>query len=232
MGREERIMLDDFVLDRANECLWRGSRAIKIRPKAFAVLNHLIGRPGQLVTKEDLLSAVWPETFVGEAVLKVTIRQLRQALEDDSRSPRFIETAHRRGYRFISQIAEGGQMLAKDEEFGIPEAFSPSVGKAAFSAPAVVGRDEALMRMGLWLEKALAGEPQIIFVTGEAGIGKTAVVDAFARSIASDRGIRIGRGQCLEQYGTSEAYLPVLEAIGRLCREQGTRVNWTRHEFC
>ena len=60
----------------------------------------------------------------------------------------------------------------------------------------------------------------MVFVTGEAGIGKTSLVDTFARSIASDRSIRIGRGQCLEQYGTSEAYLPVLEAIARLCREQ------------
>jgi len=66
----------------------------------------------------------------------------------------------------------------------------------------------------------LEGERQIIFVTGEAGIGKTALVDTFVRSIASDRRIRIGRGQCLEQYGTGEAYLPLLEAIGRLCREQ------------
>src|SRR4030095_11711010 len=54
---------------------------------------------------------------------------------------------------------------------------------------------------------------------GEAGIGKTALVDTFARYLAFDRSIRIGRGQCLEQYGTSEAYLPVLDAIGRLCRE-------------
>src|SRR4030095_12481152 len=68
----------------------------------------------------------------------------------------------------------------------------------------------------------------IVFVTGEAGIGKTALVDTFARSIASDRRIRIGRGQCLEQYGTSEAYLPVLEAIGRLCREQRQVVDLLR----
>jgi predicted ATPase len=70
------------------------------------------------------------------------------------------------------------------------------------------------------LEKMLGGERQILFVTGEAGIGKTALADTFARSLASHGSIRIGRGQCLEQYGTSEAYLPVLEAIGRLSREQ------------
>ena len=101
MGNGKLIIFDPFCLDLVNECLWRGSQAIKLRPKAFAVLNHLVTHPGQLVTKEELLNAVWPETFVGEAVLKVTIRQLRDALDDDSNSPSFIETAHRRGYRFI-----------------------------------------------------------------------------------------------------------------------------------
>ncbi len=74
--------------------------------------------------------------------------------------------------------------------------------RAADSPLGVVGRDEALSRMRSWLEKMLGGERQIVFVTGEAGIGKTALVDTFVRSIASDRSIRIGQGQCLEQYGT------------------------------
>src|SRR4249920_3538018 len=116
MGHENRIVFDPFCLDLAGECLWKGSQAIKLRPKAFAVLDYLLGRPGKLVTKEELLNAVWPETFVGEAVLKVTIRQLREALDDDPKSPRFIETAHRRGYRFIGQIAESCQTLADDQE--------------------------------------------------------------------------------------------------------------------
>ena len=91
------IAFDRFSLDLGNECLWRGSEEIKIRPKAFAVLNYLLNRSGQLVTKEELLNAVWPETFVGDAVLKVTVRQLREALDDDPKSPRYIETSHRRG---------------------------------------------------------------------------------------------------------------------------------------
>jgi DNA-binding winged helix-turn-helix (wHTH) protein/tetratricopeptide (TPR) repeat protein len=220
VSREKRITFDPFSLDPANECLWQGSQAIKLRPKAYAVLAYLLGRPGRLVTKEELLSAVWPETFVGEAVLKVTIRQLREALDDDPKFPRFIETAHRRGYRFIAQIAESEHEPAGDQEIRSDEAPSASPLRAAFSPPGVVGRGEALSRMRGWLEKMLGGERQIVFVTGEAGIGKTALVDTFARNIASDRSIRIGRGQCLEQYGTGEAYLPVLEAIGQLCREQ------------
>jgi DNA-binding winged helix-turn-helix (wHTH) protein/predicted ATPase len=220
VGNEKHIVFDPFRLDLANECLWRGSEAIKLRPKAFALLNYLLERPAQLVTKEELLNAVWPGTFIGEAVLKVAIGQVREALSDDPKSPRFIETAHRRGYRFIGPIAESGQMPARAEEVRNKQAVSDSPRHATDSPQAVVGRDEALSRMRSWLAKMLRGERQIVFVTGEAGIGKTALVDMFARSAALHRSIRIGRGQCLEQYGTGEAYLPVLEAFGRLCREE------------
>ena len=230
MELERRIIFDPFYLDLANERLCRGAQAIKLRPKAFAVLAYLLRHPGQLVTKEELLNAVWQETFVGEAVLKVTIRQLREALDDDPKSPRFIETAHRRGYRFIGQITERRDALAEDQEIGSNNAVSAVSAslRAAVAPPGVVGRDEALSRMRSWLDKMLGGERQIVFVTGEPGIGKTALVDTFARSIASDRSIRIVRGQCLEQYGTSEAYLPVLEAIAQLCGEQGEVVDVLR----
>jgi DNA-binding winged helix-turn-helix (wHTH) protein len=220
MGNEKRIIFDPFCLDLVNECLWRGPQAIRLRPKAFAVLNYLLEHPGQLVTKEKLLNTIWPESFVGDAVLKVAIRELREALDDDPKSPHFIETAHRRGYRFIRQIGETEPVLAGEHTIGHNKAISASALLDADSPLGVVERDEALLRMRSWLEKTLSGERQIVFVTGEAGIGKTTLVDTFVRSIASDRSIRIGRGQCLEQYGTSEAYLPVLEAIGRLCREQ------------
>ena len=227
VASEGRIILDPFSLDLDNQCLWRGAEAINLRPKAFGVLNYLLERRGQLVTKEELLNAVWPETFVGDAVLKVTIRQLREALDDDPKAPRFIETAHRRGYRFIGQIAEMRQSRAGDKEIASIKDISPSPVHAA-SHSGVVGRSGALSRMRSSLEKMLGGERQVVFVAGEAGIGKSALVDTFARSIASDKAIRIGRGQCLEHFGTSEAFLPVLEAIGRLCREQGRVVDVLR----
>ena len=219
MEPEKPIVFGPFSLDLTNECLWRDSQEIKLRPKAFALLNYLIRRPGQLVTKLELLKTVWPETFVGDAVLKVTVRQLREALADDPRSPRFIETAHRRGYRFIGQITEGGQTLAEIENFNYPTPVAISARPATSSDSRVVGREDVRLRLERWLEKMLCGERQTVFVTGEAGIGKTVLLDTFTRSIASSRSILVGRGQCLEQYGTGEAYLPILEAIGRLCRE-------------
>ena len=214
------IAFDRFSLDLINECLWRGSEEIKIRPKAFAVLNYLLNRSGQLVTKEELLNAVWPETFVGDAVLKVTVRQLREALDDDPKSPRFIETSHRRGYRFIGEIATPKPAPPKQQ---VVQDDSPSGTflSGAFSIySGVVGREDALGTLQRRLRRTLRGQRQVVFVTGEAGIGKTSLVDAFARTIPRDGSIRLGRGQCLEQYGTGEAYLPVLEAIGRLCRNE------------
>ena len=227
MGNERRLIIfDPFYLDLTNECLWRGTQEIKLRPKAFALLNHLLGHPARLVTKEELLNAVWPETFVGDAVLKVNIREIRDALGDDPKRPRFIETAHGRGYRFIGPIKEGGQTPAKDHGIGADRISLPP--RPGYPPLGVVGRDQALLQLRTWFGKMLSGQRQIVFVTGEAGIGKTALVDAFARIMGFQWSIRIGRGQCLEQYGTSEGYLPVLEAIGRLGREQAQVVDVLR----
>src|SRR5262249_49032818 len=158
-------------------------------------------------------------TFVGEAVLKVAIRQIREALDDDSGTPRFIETAHRRGYRFIGEIKKGADTPVRDVETRRQSAGSNLASGDANHPQRDVGRDKALAWMLPCLDRVLAVERQTIFVTGEAGIGKTALVDAFLRRIPSNWNIRISQGQCLEQYGTSEAYLPVLDAVGRLARE-------------
>jgi DNA-binding winged helix-turn-helix (wHTH) protein len=101
----QEIAFEAFRLDLVNECLRQDARVITLRPKAFRVLKLLVERRGQLVTKRQVLDAVWPETFVGDAVLKDVVRQLREALSDCAHNPCYIQTAHRRGYRFIAKIA-------------------------------------------------------------------------------------------------------------------------------
>ena len=93
------LTFGEFRLDTASGQLFRNDAPIPLTPKAFAVLEYLAARPGRLVPKQDLLDAVWPGVFVGDAVLKVAIREIRKGLGDNTEQPRFIETAHRRGSR-------------------------------------------------------------------------------------------------------------------------------------
>jgi hypothetical protein len=78
-----------------------------------------------------------------------------------------------------------------------------------------------LHRLQTALGQARAGALQVVFVTGEPGIGKTSVIEAFLAQAAQDPHLWIAQGQCIEHYGVGEAYLPVLEALGGLCKEPG-----------
>src|SRR5687768_4016195 len=104
MSADRVLSFAEFRLDPVAGHLYRKNERIPLPPKAFALLEFLAGQAGRLVSKQELLGAVWPRVFVGDAVLKGTIRELRKALGDDSHEPRFIETAHRRGYRFIAHV--------------------------------------------------------------------------------------------------------------------------------
>jgi len=83
-----------------------------------------------------------------------------------------------------------------------------------------VGRAQELARLHAAFARAQRGERQLTFVSGEAGIGKTTLVDCFLAQARASGHVWIGRGQCIEQQGPGEAYLPVLEALGQLCRER------------
>jgi pimeloyl-ACP methyl ester carboxylesterase len=104
MTSDRVLTFGEFRLDPVSGHLYRGDQPVALTPKAFALLHHLAARAGRLVSKAELLSAVWPGVFVGDAVLKSSIRELRKALADDPQQPRFIETAHRRGYRFVAPV--------------------------------------------------------------------------------------------------------------------------------
>lgn len=196
----DEIFFPPFRLDLVNERLFRGERQLQIRPKNFAVLRHLIEHAGQVVRKEDLVKRIWG-TYESEGALKQSIFQLREQLEDDAEEPRFIETVPR-GYRFIAEVKRW-----QPQAIPLPPNF--------------VGRTTELEQLRRWAERAKRGERQIVFITGEPGIGKTTLIDAIVAQLAADPTVWIGRGQCIEQYGEGEPYLPILEALGRIGRRAG-----------
>ena len=222
MQAEKDITFGKFRLDFTNECLWHDALSISLRPKAFAVLKLLIENPGHLVSKQKVLDTVWPNTFVGDAVLKDSIRQLREALNDDATCPTYIETAHRRGYRFIAKPSE--PVTSNNPRASAP--FLPvrpriSALTSSTTATGILGREPELAKLRGWLDRAFTGVRQTIFITGEPGIGKTTTVQAFLEQASQVPAIRIARGQCMEHYGAGEAYLPVLDGFSRLCRAPG-----------
>lgn len=201
-------------VDVADECIWRDGERIRVPPKAFLVLRCLMAQPNQLVTKQELMESAWPDTFVAEVVLNVAIRQLRQAFADDSKQPRFIETVHRRGFRWIGDVG--------------PEADSPLDIQHPGPGTECVGRAATIAELDKCYDRAATGQRQVVFVTGDPGIGKTAVVDEFLKRLAVTRLAvgeepnLIGRGQCSEWSITGETYRPVVEAIEGLLRHGGS----------
>ena len=99
-----------FRLDVDNARLWKGDTPIDLRPKSFDVLAYLVRRAGELVSTDELLDDVWSETAVGDAVVKVSIGELRKVLGESGRSPTYIATVLRRGYRFIAEVTEGDEI--------------------------------------------------------------------------------------------------------------------------
>ena len=147
---------------------WRAR--ITLTPKVFAVLRHLVDHPGRLVTQEELLEAIWPETYVQPEILRKYILELRKVLGDDPKSPRFIETLPKRGYRFVAALEE--------------ESFMP----VRRALPVPVGRERELAGLDAHLRKALQGHRQLVLVTGEAGVGKSTLLDAFEQRLGGHEG--------------------------------------------
>ena len=105
-----------------------------LTPKALALLSFIADRPGEVVTKDQLFDAVWPEVNVGDAALVTCIQELRRALKDDARRPRYIETLHRRGYRFVGKMAAAPPNAAVDGNArALPLPDRPSIAVLPFA---------------------------------------------------------------------------------------------------
>lgn len=223
----KKIHFGAYTLNTAYETLHRGAENIHLRPKTFALLQYLAVRPGRLITKDELLDGIWSDCNIGEEAIKHCMREIRLALGDNARMPLYVETVHRRGYRFIGKAGD----TRKDgtNKFSNPIPFSdPSPHENL-----IVGRKSHLATMGRLYEKTCGGARQVLFISGKRGIGKTRLTDAFLETVASSRPVGshssnavppfVARGQCVQLYGKAEAYMPLLEALTGLCRPPSGR---------
>ena len=194
--------------------LWCYNKMVALPPKVLAVLWLLASQAGRWWTKATLLDTVWAETVVSEGTLTTWLSLLRHALGEDAWQPRYIATVHRLGYRFVAPVTQECPPTSLEP----PPSPRAHVSPPLAPPPLIVGRAAELTQLHTWFAQAQQGERQMVFVTGEAGIGKTTLVDAFLAEVAATQMAWMGRGQCIDHYGAGEAYLPLLDALGQLCR--------------
>ena len=181
MEQEYRLAFGPFHFDGTPGRLWQGEQAIVLRPQSLAMLRYLVAHPGRLVTKAELRQHVWGGTHVSDTVLRVSVHEIRQALGDGAAAPRYVATVGRQGYRFL---------LGDALDVPPPLTTRP-----------LVGRQGDVEAVAEWLPWAAHGARQFLFLSGEAGIGKTTVVDMVLTHLGPGSGVRMARGQCAEHYG-------------------------------
>lgn len=209
----------EFELDSQRYELRKAGSMQPLEPQGFNVLAYLLEHRDRVVSKSELLEHLWPNQYVTEATLVQRLVAVRRSLEDDGRTQRYIRTVHGRGYRFVATVVERSasvppRPVAAPEPAALPLSAGQRYG-------ILIGREAEVTLLHERFAQALQGERQIVFLSGEAGIGKTTLVDAFVEQVQTNAALWIGRGQCVEQYGAGEAYLPLLEALGRLGRSPG-----------
>jgi len=194
------LSFSSFRLDVRDERLWSDGRELRLRRKPFTILKYLVEHPHRLVTHEELVRAVWGKGAVSESLLRTHMHDLRQVVGD-----KVVETVPGRGYRFLPELHHGELAASRTEPANAPD-------------ETLVAREAELEALLEAASDARAGRRRVLFLTGEAGIGKSVLLDAFIARTRTQGTWRVARGVCVEQYGSGEAYLPVFEALAGLLR--------------
>jgi DNA-binding winged helix-turn-helix (wHTH) protein/tetratricopeptide (TPR) repeat protein len=215
-------MGQSLLIDAERNRLLVDGREVEVQPRVLNLLGCLCRRPGQLVSKEQLLDDVWGHRFITEGVIKTAMSELRTALGDDVKRPRWIETQPKRGYRYVGPAPatrgqKAPQALPVSSEVPLAQA-SGSMPAASAPTDCLVGREQALDELRLAWERAGRGQSAVLLVAGDAGMGKTALLSRFMHGLGEDAVVAVG--QCAEAIGQGEPYLAVLEALSPLLTQQ------------
>jgi non-specific serine/threonine protein kinase len=163
----------DCELDTANRSFRRGGTELPLEPKVFAVLAQLVMRPGELLTRDQLLDAVWGHRYVTPSTLNRVIALARRSLRDDVERPKFIQTVHGAGYRYVGPVEQAASAPTEG-----PVRFGPP---PAVRLPArlqhLIGRESELRQID-----RLLGDGRSLTILGAGGMGKTQCALAFAHA--------------------------------------------------
>jgi predicted ATPase len=200
----------DFRVDTGRFLLIRAGNTNHITPTVFRILVILLERAGQVVPKDQLMQFVWPDSFVEEGNLNRNVSTLRQALEEKPGDHRYIETVPKAGYRFIAPV--------RSMDYQAP---TGSLRKAVNeTSHHLTGRESERTALHTAYESAKRGRGGIVGVSGDAGIGKTALLDSFIGSLLEEgESFHLARGVCSEPLTESEPFMPWIESLGDLARE-------------
>ena len=174
MASDQQIIFGPFCFDRTAQRLRQGSREIRLRAKTLAVLQYLLEHPGRVISHLEFVQHVWVGTHVTRSVLRVCIWEIRQALGDAGATPEYIETVGQQGYRFCAPTRHAGATMRQEVPF--------------------VGREAELVALRMALAEAQRGRLQLVFVTGDPGIGKTTLIHQFLSQTPAPTPLRVSRG--------------------------------------
>ena len=216
-----------FRLDQRKGGLFRQDEGGKLVPvnlgsRACDVLSVLLEHHGEVVGKDEIMAAVWPDVVVTDANLTVHVSALRRTLGAGESGTGWIQTVPGRGYPLVGSVVrspgEARQTAVAPREVAVLPSTAPSASRWW------VGRTAPLQAFSRLLSKARAGQRQVVFVTGEAGIGKTTLIDMATQEL-SGQGVGLLSGRCAEVFGAEEAFLPLIDALAEACRDaEGGRV--------
>ena len=233
-----------FRLDREQRLLFRGSDIIPLATKIYDTLLALVESGGRVVDKEELLSQVWNGAFVEEGSLSRNVSTLRKILGEGPRDHKYIVTVPKRGYRFAATLttAVDQRHVGADSIRSRPAAAETATAETKSPAPfsssnpasdprspkiaqSFVGRDLEMKRLEGHFENMLRGGGKLVFLTGEAGMGKSSLAERFINSIRLQHPeLRVATGRSVEQYGSGESYFPFLDALSGLLRQHGDQI--------
>ena len=218
-----RTKIGDWTLDAERNELARDGQSVRLEPKVIEVLAFLAQRPGRVVPREELLSAVWPGVVVGDDTLTQAIIKLRKALGDDAHRPRYIETISKRGYRLIAPVEESSPETAGGTKTRMPRRGAGAVilGLALVAAALVVGKS-VRMPWPLATDTRGVAQPSIplIAVLPFTNLSGDAKRDYFSDGITEDiitglgrfSGVRVMSLNAVEEFKGKPATLSALQS--------------------